>query len=722
LGDRAAGLESSVEEMRAVLGNVEELKRDYPGFQAPPVEHREDLRPGDLAELMLLTDQYPESIWAEVEDVPGPGWYRGVLETGEPIEFGPEHVSDIKVPGPQMGAEKASVWDYFHPGREPKPPGRPSIWDTEARAAWAKEERARSSGQPKRSFWDWLRRRPKVELTPIPEEERRREKVRPGFLPAPEIREEAQVEPEVKVPEAPTIIVPEAPDIIGEPISYFDILGPEEPSPGGLIVVPETPEAPPSPGALVVREPVFGILEEQPAKPSGMIVPQEAGLAPAEGVYGVLEPKPMLPGVPGPYGIIEPPAFEVALPSSPFGILEPQGGMVVAEPVGIYDILEPKGGLTTYVSPEESPFGKFEAPPPSAPVEEEAPREKKKRKKKPPVMSIRSSVDDWKEWILRNFDLEVIWKHIRDSREDDWYKHQHAHEEDSGIWATIPIHTWNAGEWYQMGHSLDLPDVEIEPYVLAMDKEAEEEGGWGSEYERFHDSVLQPVSDHIEEAFRSMQPSDIRGQIFLGEDGLTEGQTYGLVYYEPMAEKEREAILREEELEEEQKRAEYKERERGKKDLEKRRQKDLRAIWGRVPTVQELVLWAKQMYGTDFWNGIKKNRKSRGFQEEVKEMAEQGEVGVMEVEKIAEENPELYGRLSAYFGIPTEIFDVYFKSGPFEQAQKDLWDEVLMPYLEAAGEAVTSLKPKGIPGIMEFGWDDSEVEFYLKYLEEGEET
>jgi hypothetical protein len=255
-----------------------------------------------------------------------------------------------------------------------------------------------------------------------------------------------------------------------------------------------------------------------------------------------------------------------------------------------------------------------------------------------------------------------------------------------------------------------------------MDKEAEEEGGWGSEYERFHDSVLQPVSDHIEEAFRSMQPSDIRGQIFLGEDGLTEGQTYGLVYYEPMSEKEREAILREEELEEEQRRAEYKERERGKKDLEKRRQKEQRAIWGRVPTVQELVLWAKQMYGTDFWNGIKKNRKSRGFQEEVKEMAEQGEIGVMEVEKIAEENPELYERLSAYFGIPTEIFDVYFKSGPFEQAQKDLWDEVLMPYLEAAGEAVTSLKPKGIPGIMEFGWDDSEMEFYLKYLEEGEET
>lgn len=728
------------EEVKIVLGNVEEMAQEIPGFEVPPVEYREGLRPGDLAELMFLSDQLdPQGGWAQVDEV-APGWYHGILENGEEIEFGPEHVSDIKTPSPQMGAEKASVWDYFNPGREPRPAGRPSIWDTDARAAWAEQEAARKAAQPRQSFWDRIfRRRPKYELTPIPpEEQRRQERVRPGFLPAPiEVPEEAEEVEAPPPPPAPEIIVPETPEIVGEPINYFDILGPEAeelpPSPGGMIIVPEEAPAPPSPGGLVVAEqpgglsvsePVFGVLEAPEARPSGLVVRPE-GTVSQPGIYDVLEPRSTLPSVPSAYGVLEPKGFEVALPSdSPFGILEPEGGMVVAQPGGVFDVLQPKGGLAHYVEPPAaSPFEQFQ--PQAAPAAEETEFEeepkRKKKKKKRVFMSPRSSVQDWKEWILRNFDLEEVWDHIRKNRQDPWFKNQQLNEENTGLPATVALLTWENGDWNQFSHYLDIPFKEIEKYIYVMEKEAEEDGFMGDAYDKFFDAVLQPVSDHLEEAFRSFQPADIRGQVSVNDDGMTEGQTYGIVYYEPMSNKEKAALKKQQEMEYEQEQAEKRESEREAKKLEKWRDKELKKIWGRIPTEKELLPWAKHMFRSDFWQKIKKDRITKAFQREVEEMAGQQEAGVMEVEKIAEEGQNLYEQLAAYFGLTTDIFDVYFKTAPFEQAQMDLWSEVLYPYFQVASEAVTSLKPKGIPGIIEFQWDDTEQEFWLKYLEEGEE-
>lgn len=778
--------------MRAVLGNVEELKRDYPGFQAPPVEHREDLRPGDLAELMLLTDQYPESIWAQVEDVPGPGWYRGVLETGEPIEFGPEHVSDIKVPSPQMGAEKMSVFDFFHPGREPKPGARPSIWNLEEHAAWVDAERARKAAeagqQPKRGFWDWLRRKPKYELAPIPQPERRSAPRPRGMLPGPveifdEPKPEARPRPEGPPPPAPTIIVPQAPvgpidvpeTIIehGSPTSYFDVLGPgpaEPPPPpsGGLILVPEAPPpvAPQPTGGMVLapQQPevdVFAVLgpgPDVPAPSTGLIVSETRTTLPAQAdVFDVLAPEAprgmvrhevtpfdvLAPEPPSggmvrhevtPFDVLapEPPSggmvpvteFDViaappAGPVTPFDVLapEPSSGLVVHEPSSVFDVLAAQEATF----PEDVTWGGVPTGPMEPSVEEESPKRKRKKKLK---MDIHSSIKSWEEWIRENFDLDEVWEHVRKELSDPYHKHYQAHEDGSGMPATIGILTWENGNWDDFASYLGIPYKEIKPYVDKMEIEAEEVGAYDLEWEKFQEEVVGPISDGIHKAFDRLKPSDLKGHFYLEDDGKTEGQAYGIIYYEKMTEKERRDFLREESRQEEEERRGRAEHQAQVAQKAKDRQKELRRIWGRIPEVDELAAWVGQIYPPEFWRNLKKNRNSKAFQAELENAAGQGEAGVMEIEAIADEGPYLHEQLSSYFGIPPDIFQVYLggiRPEEEESAEGMLWNEVLTPYFEIVAEALNREKPRGLPGELVYEWDDDDQQFFLKYIESTEE-
>lgn len=784
--------------MRAVLGNVEEMARNYPGFEAPPAEYREGLRPGDLAELMFLSDQVPKGRWAEVTEIPGEGWYRGVLDTGEWIDFGPEHVADVKSPSPTMGV---SPFKDFGSGRVPE--RKPSIWDWEDRALWIeaqrkKEEAARAAKglPPKRSFWEWIwRKKTAPPVTPIPEAERRSPPRPRGLLPGPvEIFEEQPPPPPPPLrqapppaPEAPTIIVPpvsavpnaiivpEAPVERQEaPISYFDILGPETPSAPpkeerGLIILPsEPPTPPPATGLVPAGTPdVFSVLAPaEPPSPGGLIIPEgpRAPIVSRPDVFEILAPAVPAPMELSPFEVLPAPGemvvappsapatpFDVLVPApgemtvampgevTPYDVLAPAGGMTVAMPATPFDVLVPEGpggGLAPYAPPQElSPF-EVVAPPPTggpgwggwaAPAvapeaeeeEEEAPKKKKKKKFKQLEMSLKSTIADWVEWIEHNFDLEDLWDGIRNERDSEWHKHYLAHEEGTGLPATIGILTEQNGDWPSLMHDLGIPYEQVSKYVQAMEKEAEDEGYFGSAWEDFRVKALDPLSSKIEKAFNRVKPKDITGQFLLDEDGKTEGQYYGIIYYEPMSDAEREKILREEEETAER---QYKEQQEGKRkaDQEKKdRLSQLRRIWGKMPEPEDLEAWVDEMYSPEFWKSVVKKVKSKGFQDEKVEADENGEYAVMELEAIAEDGDNLFDQLWSYFGLPPDILGVYFdQSKPEDEPEDELWDEVLHPYFRVASEAMNRAKPKSLPGWFEFGWDDDEWQFWLKYLEE----
>ena len=774
--------------MRAVLGNVEEMAREYPGFEAPPAEYREGLQPGDLAELMFLSEQAPQGRWAEVTEVPQPGWYRGILDSGEWVDFGPEHVADVKGPRPQMGV---SPW-YYPPGPEGVPKEKPSIWEWQEHARWVEaqrkkkaEERAAKGLPPKRSFWEWLSRKKRPpEVKPIPEPERRGFPARgAGLLPGPvEVFEGPPPPPEPpRAPAAPVpeIIVPPAPPatpsprvpdeiIVSEepeaPISYFDILGPEKEAPKkeerGIILLPSGPIEPPAPTGLVPAGPadVFSVLA--PAPPPGGLIVQEGPRAPAVRQTDVFEI--LAPGVPPsaaltPFDVLGPapgapaPAvtpFDVLSPApggmvvaqpgevTPFDVLEPAGGMVVAPPGGPaspFDVLLPETGLAPYTPPSElSPFdiappaggpgwGGWAEPGFAAKEEEEEPRKKKKAKKsKMQSLSVWSSVEDRIRWIHDHWYLDRIWDKIRKEKESDWYKHEKIREEDpkgSGQPYEISIDTWQDGDNVEFAYRLGVPYSEIRPYIQAMDKEAEEEGGTDESRERWMEEVEGPLSENIHDAMKTLQPPDIKGDFFLGSD-VKFDDAYGVLYYEKMPKKEVEKIRREMEEKEREERKEADAKARVIRERNKTRQEELKKIWGRLPDVQDILPWVEQMYQEQFWKSVKKLRKSEAFQREKENAAQENEYGILELEPIAEDGPQLYDQLNDYFGIPPQIFDVYFKTGPFKDAQSDLWNEVLYPYFQVAAEALNSVKPKGLPGWFDYAWDGDEHEFFLRYLEE----
>lgn len=685
--------------MRAVLGNVERMEWDYPGFEAPPARVREGLEPGDLAELMLLSEEMdPQAIWTEVDDVLGPGWYRGVLESGEPVEFGSEHVSDILRPG-GGGELGASIFD---PREEQPLRGKPPIWLTKEHAAWVEAERKKKAAEPRRSLWDIFRRKPKVEVTPIPEVERR--KAPRSIFPKPvEIFEETP--PSIQVPPeaaAQAIIVPaprEEKIIEGAPVSFMEVLG------------PTPPPAPPAPRGLVPVETqdVFGILapEAPPRPPSGLVVPEIPGtLAPA----GAFDPFKTLEAAPQELAPFQVPPM---LPAEPaFETFVPEAGGLIAKPsmeLESFDVLPPQG-IAPYARPEAPAFGVFAGEPEEEPGEE-------KRKPRKLKMSVHSSQKSWEEWIRENFVLEDVWNHVREARRDPWHLHNLAHEEDTGIEASIGIQTWDGSDWHNFSKELGIPYKVLEPYVKKMEEEAEENGYWEETWEDFDRDVIFPVSEAIEAAFDALKPPDLIGRFFLDWDRKWDGDVYGIVYYEPISDEEKNRIRGEEKVQAEKERREQGEREQREKELEKTRKREIRKIWGKLPEVDEVVPWVEQMFGEEFWRSMKRNQKSEGFQHEIEVARENAIDAVMEVEPVAEEGPELYAQLSTYFGIPTEIFDVFFKSAPFDEAQNDLWSEVLYPYFAVVDQAMNALKPKSLPGWFEFSWDDDEQEFLLKYIE-----
>lgn len=741
-----------------MIGNVERMSREGRGLEIPPVEWREDLQPGDLAKLMLLSEQLPpEEAWVEVRDILGPGTYLGMTETGDSVEFDARNVMDIEMPGldrppyaigNEPGSRMGDVFDWLE-----KTPRKPSIFEYEERAAQQPPEAPKG---PKRSFWDIFKRKPKTELMPIPPEERRGAEVRPG-LPRPEVvrerpRPTVEVPPEAEAPPeiiAPPVIIPPAPAAVPlapepvreatpgglvvlppeetavyhypEPISYFDILGPTAPpaAPRGLIVPEVSPPTLPAAPADV-----WSVLE--PAPERGMVVRSEMApvVAPEPAVYDVLIPAP--------------PAMEV----TPFDVLGPEepGALVVRpsmEPTTVFDVLAPEQALAPYVPPEERALSPFEVMAPAEPLPEvevtwggvpvrpiepkptAAPTPKKKKKPKaPPRLARLPTVDEWIDFIRQKYDLEkVVWPYLRSTRVEPEYKEMQLREDDTGLPATIPIETVQSWDWPDLAESLGLSWDLFEPYVKAMDEESEKLGYPDEAWQKFQEELIEPISEGIHAAFERLKPKDIPGHIFLGEDGQTEGQTYGIVYYEALKTKERKKLERE--MEELQELAAKATREATQKleALSKRRDEELRRVWGRMPTAKELVPWVEGMYGDNFWRMVQKERKSPGFKREMAEQFEFSEPAVMELDKIAEEGPKLYDQISSYFAIPPDVFNVYLR----DDDEDLLWDDFLSPFFEVITEAFDRVKPKNIPGTFEVQWDDAEEDLFLKYLEDQED-
>lgn len=370
-----------------MLGNVEEEALRVPGYRIPPAAMRGNLSPGDLAEVVMLSGRGADPCWVKVTRVLGPGSYSGLSESGEPLQFGAEHVSDVaQAPRVLLGDREPNPYEALHrpvPQRPPSPyeslrrasPKQVSPYEALRRPppprAAPPPKPVPSTETPKKSIFDHLfglfRRKPKVVVEPIPEKERRRFTPAPAgtywALPAPEIESPAAapIAPVPPPPPAPTTIIlapppaaaapppPGAIIVAPSPVDVFEVLAPPQEAPpppaarGGALILPVSPAGLPTAG-----EPdVFDILGPGPSgQPPGPLVVRAPDLpaAPREpDVFEILAPQAPLPS-----GIMPAP------PPTPFEILAP-------EPPSAFDILvpaPPPAGLAPAVRPpsELTPF------------------------------------------------------------------------------------------------------------------------------------------------------------------------------------------------------------------------------------------------------------------------------------------------------------------------------------------------------------------------------
>lgn len=770
--------------MRFALGNVLEESASDPGFKIPPARLRENLEPGDLAELMLLSENLQEAApaWATVTDVIGPGFYSGVFENGEPVEFGAENVSDIAPGGsPSMGAKEPDPFNILRrqssttpPEPDPfnilrKGPGRrPSVFQV-----FRQEPRpepppppdpAQPAPTPRKGFFDWLdifRRKPKVEVEPIPAAERRRYPESAPGLPGTVIEKPAETPapPSPAEPPHPTVVIEAPAQSAG---SGALVVAPAEPPQDLFTIIAPPVSAPPPPpvrtGGLVVAEErlpaapagaapdVFEILAPPPAAapPAGGLVVRETDLpavaepldafnmivAPEEATGGLVPSAPASP-------------FEILAPEpSPFDILVPETptGLVPAAPPGqisVFDVLEqPSGGAVAPYDPKAlDPFSMIApepgtAPPPpagwggwggyapttppaaAAPSteegEEEEPRKKKpKRKPKTPTPPkwvqkngkwVYPSPEDMARWFKESWNLPGLWETIRDQRTDPMFQEAVFNEDWDGA---IPLETIayaSPDEWEQVSRYFDIPDEVLMPMVQQVHKLYDEGIDPSDEEENLNEFVQNFYHSSVSPALALLMPKDIPGFLFV--TGYEDQVVFA--YFEDMPKEERRRI----EAENRRIAAEEKAQEDARKAA-------MRRIWGKMPTPKELIPFLEEKFDLDeMFRFIKQERKKPAFKET---MEDEGQA-VIFLDMAADETKNYYELMAYYFSLPPEIFDLYLGAKP--PLERELWGEVLNEFFENIGEALDSLKPKALPGRFRVADDGETNNLYVQYVEE----
>jgi hypothetical protein len=712
-----------------VLGNAERS-----GEEIPPLEARQTLEPGDWALLSLLSEEGARPAWAEVEEILEPGWYRGVFETGEELEFRSENVRDVSLKrGPSIGA-----FEMFRYRPEEPKPRRAGLFEKAAEAMFepGKEEKEKKGFL---GIFDIFRtvKKPNPEFEPVPEKERRREPpAPPGPPPAaraeppapPPIFEEARpaaVPPPPFPPEGatpPAVLIPPAPEEAPPVPTPFELIvpaaRPEEPPPGpapafelmlpeaALPVLPTPFEilAPPGtlpalPGTQAGPSP-FEVLPSGGAQlpavraetPFEILVPESGTtqIAPFE----VLSPTlPAAPGAPSPFEVILPQA-EASRGLSPFETLGPEA----AAP----------GALVP--APEAAPF----APPPPEAVAPPRPRRAEKRK----------HIGNWPiptsgEWIAL---LERKWERpirevideYKEQRKDPGFREVQAFAYDTGTAPTMPVETRMAGDWDEIFEFLEVPPSVWGPYLERMSREEQETGDWSESWEDFGEKVLWPLSESIERAFKTVQPRSLPGRFVLAdEEAETEGQTFGIVYVEWMPEEEAERLM--DELAEEQNR--YIE------SMNKR----LKARRWDVPVVPEWTRVIEAVFDLpELFRDIRKERKTDDWKAEVRRAKKEEEDAQMLLQKLGslKDGYAFYAELGSILDLPPRVLEAYFgvQVSPKERRdfEDDFWSEVINPSIFAWNSAFEDLMPRDLPGGVVLEYIDEKDELWLAYEEDPE--
>lgn len=685
------------------LGQVDQYAEADPDFDIPPLAYRQDLDEGDLA---MLLDEFESSVtplWAEIERVLGPGWYLGRTEDGSGIEFGAQHIADIERPrGHSLGA----WYDIWRPRPERERPPVTGVFRHFARGGTQPGSRPQSQPQSqqrsappppppekKGGFFDWFRKKPKVEIGPIPAAERREYRPPPrSFLRLPGV-----------TPPPPVTSPPE---------------GPQEPAPGPThgMIVSEPQEGPPGSQGQVFRpsDELFQVLEPREtlqAPPGGMIIgPGSFGPAQVD-AFGIPE-EPY-----GPPGMVSDPfAVLPAESSSVFDVLEaapedlPPGAIITrqGQPGQIstgpaFDVREAEGGLSVYEAPAPAPtvFTPLE-PERQAPAPSPKAAPAKKRKKAGAWRM--PTRDEWVRWIKDTFDLEDLWKYVRSNRESDGFIEAQNDESENGDPPVMPIETWADGDWERIFDFFGIPDSVWSPYIDNIKKEEDEVGYFDEAWEAFNVELLYPLSNAIREAFDSIKPKDIPGRFILEDDGQT--GTWGLLYYEPLPE---EALAKHAK----ERRAAQAKLEKEQKEEQRQRKAELKRIWGGMPKAEDIVPWIEERYDLDrMFADIKRMRKTKQWKED----NSFGDAGfVLEVvADLSSKRAKDYGYdIASYFGIPPDVVTLYQDAN----SEQDLWSEVFWPFFDNIKEAFAMLLPYAdLPGEIVVDEDD-EDQLAIQYRE-----
>lgn len=733
------------------LGEVAGYAND-PSHQIPPPHYREDLEPGELAWLMVERPEDTKPLWTEIREVLGPGWYLGRTKDGTEVEFGAEHVFGIDGPRIQMGAwydylpggkgrarpapaagpgpapatppKSAAWWEHLPGGPRGGGRGGPGVFDVWGRgapAAGAEPVPPPGSASPKKSFWDFFRRKPKVTLEPIPPGERREAREihsfrrLPGVTPKPPAPMEAQLRPQ------------EAPRTPGQAIILPEVIQ-------GFSVMPEGHSRAPD-ELFQVLAPPPGASAAPPAAGS-MIVGPSSALPAQVDAFSVLEPggpsfspsygPPAMPGAaPNPFEMISPEAaaapFGMIVPGepTPFDILEPEGegpskGLVVRPEQGVssgsvFDILEPEPQpMTPYAEPTA-------APPPGptlfdavAPEPPKAKRKKATKKKRGPDWEIPTR-EEWVKWIHDTFDLEDLWGHIRKERNSEYFLEEQLNEDDMGEPPLIPVQTWeDAWNFDQIMPFFGVPAEVWEPISDKMAQESEETGAADEAWELMQIDVLEPLENALEKAFKSIQPADLPGHFLLAHDDSY--GTWGLCYYERIDPKT--ASKRQREIIEARDRAA-----RETKELERRRKAEIKRIWGQMPKPEDLVPWIEEKFDLDaMFADITKSRRAKPWKQQIKEEGE-AQLGLEIIANLGPNKRKDYEyEIASYFGIPPDLVTLYEDS----ESGQELWRDIFWPFFETLSEAFMMILPwANLPGTISVD-EDQDDHLILQYIETAE--
>lgn len=741
--------------MMYALGNVEEEQRADPEFRIPPTFLRESLEPGDLAEIMLLSEELAEPAWVQVQDVLGPGIYSGIFESGLPVEFGAEHVADVVARedrSPSMGApprqEPFEVLrrpkpprpsDPFEVLRRPPPPRPPSPFEVLRRPPGAPPPAPpRAPGptpvEPKRGFFERFnifRRKPKITIEPIPAAERRAPSAPPRQAPALPAPPQAAAPPGVRVPPPPPASSPPPPTGL---VPATERPAPAAATPSSLII-PETHEPPAlAPDAFTMLVPPG----EGPPR-GGLVIPASAAMpvSASPDIFEILAP-------PGPGGLVP------AAPTSAFDILvSPSSapmalGPLEARPGGmsVFDIIAPEpGALAPYDPALLDPFTMilptasedlFEGPlapqaeipgeqqwtgwgaPPTFQPAAAPPPEKKRNSRQPkeiPKLKWVKRGKTWQmpspreviPWIEWAFTMENLWGLIRTDRVTEEFRQMVIEQEDTGEPALIPFQTvahYNSDWAREVADFFDIPSEVTQSWFDEIDRMNEQEEDT-YEVDEELGAFFSEYYHIVQEAFSLIQPKDIPGEIIIDsyEDQIV------LAYWEGLSKEEQARLERERQFIHEQE-------QRAVED----RKKALRKIWGKMPPVEELVGFIEEKFDVDdLWKHIRKERKTHAFKDELEENGN----AHIELEKVASEGPDFYNELGYYFSLPPEVLALYLdRKEPLEGA---LWEEVLGEFLDRIAQAFEETKPRDIPGMITVAEDEGgSRDRYLMYVEEFE--